>query len=411
LLQTGELWIFAAADASTEAATSALGRKMCRLARHIALASLLTITNAHETTKHLERLDAWLTNASAPPPTHWRVRSLDDFDNRTDHVLSHSGQKDVWLSQLRDGRRVVVKALRQKGAFEFGDRASDIAYFELLFLEGLRGEPGIPELFGAYETPTHVVWAMSNGGGRVATGTGTLSHSGKKHPITYSKVYDARARDAPLDLARAWLRCFRSFGERGGFVLTDFKPEQFTLDANGDIYLVDGPAPNSGPIAALARRHFQGEEWHSKQAYQLERARIYVEGIGMERPDEPDLEPGAARPCPSDDADAGAAVCALRTHHVHNGCVCRGCNERSPKCGERWLSGPEVSDCVDGTCAPFDWRVHVYDVAAREWILPRIIAVAEDRAAAARLERLLPRMMSEDPRVRPSFSALLRELG
>ena len=32
-------------------------------------------------------------------------------------------------------------------------------------------------------------------------------------------------------------------------------------------------------------------------------------------------------------------------------------------------------------------------------------------AAAARLERLLPRMMSEDPRVRPSFSALLRELG
>ena len=75
------------------------------------------------------------------------------------------------------------------------------------------------------------------------------------------------------------------------------------------------------------------------------------------------------------------------------------------------LSGPEVSDCVDGACAPFDWRVHVYDAAAREWILPHIIAVAEDRAAAARLERLLPRMMSEDPRVRPSFSALLRELG
>ena len=387
---------------------------MCRLGRHIALASLLTITNAHEAIKHLERLDAWLTNASAPP-THWRVRSPDDLDNRTDHELEHGGLKHVLLSQLRDGRRVVVKAVRflrrQKGPFEFGDRASDIAYFELLFLEGLRGEPGIPELFGAYETPTHVVWAMSNGGGRVATGTGTLSHSGKKHPITYSKLYDARARDAPLDLARAWLRCFRSFGERGGFVLTDFKPEQFTLDANGDIYLVDGPAPNSGPIAALARRHFQGEEWHSKQAYQLKDARIYVEGIGMERPDEPDLEPGVARPCPSDDTDAGAAVCALRTHVVHNGCSRHLLDEGSPKCGERWRSGPEVSDCVDGACAPFDWRVHVHDVAAREWILPHIIAVAEDRAAAARLERLLPRMMSEDPRVRPSFSALLRELG
>ena len=109
------------------------------ICRHIALASLLTITDSLETTKHLERLDAWLTNASAPP-THWRVRSPDDLDNRTDHVLSHSGQKDVWLSQLRDGRRVVVKALRQEGAFKLGDRASDVAYFELLFLEGLRGE-------------------------------------------------------------------------------------------------------------------------------------------------------------------------------------------------------------------------------------------------------------------------------
>ena len=380
---------------------------MCRLARHIALASLLTITNAaFQTFKRLERLDAWLTNASAPP-THWRVRSPDDLDNRTDHVLSHGGLKDVWLSQLRDGRRVVVKALRQEGAFKFGDRASDVAYFELLFLEGLRGEPGIPELFGAYETPTHVVWATSNGGGRVATGTNS---DPEKRDLEYSEVYDARARVAPLDLARAWLRCFRSFGERGGFVLTDFKPNQFTLDAAGDVYLVDGPAPNSGPIAALARRHFTKKGWHHKQANKLKEARIYVEGIGEKRPKSTELEPGAARPCPSDDADKGAGVCAARTGRAHNGCGNNVIRKNLSKCGGL-LSGPEVSDCVDGACAPFDWRVHVYDAAAREWILPHIIAVAEDRAAAARLERLLPRMMSEDPRVRPSFSALLRELG
>ena len=379
---------------------------MSRLA--LALASLLTITDSLETTKHLERLDAWLTNASAPPPTHWRVRSPDDLDNRTDHVLEHGGLKRVWLSQLRDGRRVVVKAVRrQKGPFEFGDRASDIAYFELLFLEGLRGEPGIPELFGAYKTPTHVMWVTSNGGGRVATGGGFKV---KKSGIKYSEVYDARARSAPLDLARAWLRCFRSFGERGGFVSTDFKPEQFTLDANGDIYLVDGPAPNSGPIAAHARRYFTKETWHPEQANKLKEARIYVEGIGEKRPKKTELQPGAARPCPSDDADKGAGVCALRTGRAHNGCSNNIIRMNLSKCGGL-LSGPEVSDCVDGACAPFDWRVHVYDAAAREWILPHIIAVAEDRAAAARLERLLPRMMSEDPRVRPSFSALLRELG
>ncbi|KAH8093596.1 hypothetical protein JL720_4740 [Aureococcus anophagefferens] len=353
---------------------------MCRLARHIALASLLTITDAaFQTFKRLERLDAWLTNASAPP-THWRVRSPDDLDNRTDHVLEHGGLKDVWLSQLRDGRRV-----------------------------GLRGEPGIPELFGAYETPTHVVWATSNGGGRVATGTNT---DPEKRDLEYSEVYDA-ARGAPLDLARAWLRCFRSFGERGGFVLTDFKPNQFTLDAAGDVYLVDGPAPNSGPIARLARRHFQARGYHpkhswwhkansTKQAHKLKEARIYVEGIGMERPDKPDLEP-APRPCPSDDADAGAGVCARRTHPYHNGCRTRS---NMPKCGERWLSGPEVTDCVDGACAPFDWRVHVFDAAAREWILPHIIAVAEDRAAAGSAAPAADD--GEDQRRRPSFSALLR---
>ena len=120
---------------------------MCRLARHIALASLLTITDAaFQTLKRLERLDAWLTNASAPP-THWRVRSPDDLDNRTDHVLSHGGLKDVWLSQLRDGRRVVVKALRQEGAFKLGDRASDVAHTTCVgvsYAPNSSGMPGSP---------------------------------------------------------------------------------------------------------------------------------------------------------------------------------------------------------------------------------------------------------------------------
>ena len=91
----------------------------------------------------------------------------------------------------------------------------------LLYLEWLRGEPGIPWLWGGWTTPSRVVWIVSHGGDRVGTGKALSTH--RAH---FSPAYERRARERPLDLARAWLRCFRSFAEWGGFVLTDFKPEQ-----------------------------------------------------------------------------------------------------------------------------------------------------------------------------------------
>lgn len=135
---------------------------------------------------------------------------------------------------------VVVKALRHGGAFEFGDRDSDIAYFELLYLESLRGEPGVPRLYGGWRTPTSVVWVTSYGGDTVAShlrceGGRELSRRGycgardktdEDRPAIAGAAYARRAAEAPLELARSWLRCFRSFGEVGGFVLTDFKPDQ-----------------------------------------------------------------------------------------------------------------------------------------------------------------------------------------
>ena len=39
----------------------------------------------------------------------------------------------------------------------------------------------------------------------------------------------------------ALLRCFRSWAS-AGFLLDDFKAQQFTLDEKGDVYLVDGPS-------------------------------------------------------------------------------------------------------------------------------------------------------------------------
>ncbi|KAH8099026.1 hypothetical protein JL720_2000 [Aureococcus anophagefferens] len=269
---------------------------------------------------------------------------------------------------------VVVKALRKAGLFAFGHRESDIAYFELLYLEFLRGEAGIPVLYGGWTTPSHVVWVTSNGGRPVAQGRGT-----RRVPAMFPAQYNQLARDAPLALAKAWFKCFRSFGERGGFVLTDFKPEQFTFDDRGHICLVDGPAPNSGPSPTSRGATSQN----------------------------PDLEPGKPWSC----EDNTAAMCGRRTYKYHHcpvgksGGYCQDQDDGGP------LSAPELTECRNGTCAAFDWRVHVYDVAAKSWLLPRIIRMAADRDAAKKLKALAATMTAADPRDRPTFDALLRRLA
>ncbi|KAH8082976.1 hypothetical protein JL720_8486 [Aureococcus anophagefferens] len=209
----------------------------------MALVVAATAAAAASPLERLARVDAWLADGASPPPRHWAVRGPGDVAAAST-FLAGKGQKEVRASRLADGgAKVVVKALKRGGAFRFWP------YLELIYLEFLRGEPGVPELLGGWATATSVVWVVRDAGRAVATGTGS-----SRSPAVFAAAYDARARTDPLGLAAAWLRCFRSFAERGGFVLTDFKADQFTLDARGDVYLVDGPAPNVGPAAAFARR-------------------------------------------------------------------------------------------------------------------------------------------------------------
>ena len=132
-----------------------------------------------ERLERLERLDAWLaSNVSAAPPAHWAVTAPSDVRAGSGFVLE-SGQKQVVASQLTgaSGAQVIVKALRKAaGPFAFGDRASDIAYFELVYLEYLRGAPGVPLLHGGWETRSHVFWVTSHDGLPIATGKGTHAH-------------------------------------------------------------------------------------------------------------------------------------------------------------------------------------------------------------------------------------------
>ena len=86
--------------------------------------------------------------------------------------------------------------------------------FEILYLEVLRGAPGVPELHGGWRTAHGLVWVVQHAGEIIGQGkdrAGRLS--------TLSDAYAAACRDRPLHIARAWFRCFQSIVE-GGFVLT-----------------------------------------------------------------------------------------------------------------------------------------------------------------------------------------------
>ena len=349
----------------------------------------------------LEQIDAWLAGGAAPDA--WRVRGPRDLAGEG-VPLAKSIQKEVNASSIvreRDGRRVpvVVKALRKARQFAFGHRDSDIAYFELLWLEYLRGEPGVPALYGGWMTSEHLVWVVSHGGPLIGTIRDPRVNHNRKKPPSMLSAYDEMAREDPLHLARSWLRCFRSFAERGGFVLTDFKVDQFTL-GDGEIYLVDGPAPNSGPVAAFARRHFTSGAPDN----------ILTKDNRDAKPKHIDLEPGAAASCGED--RKRSATCGKRTYDYHRCDSDAACKDGVTLLGiPNSRSAPELTRCRDDKCEAFDWRVHVFDVARRAWILPRIIALAKDKRARKTLANVADRMAAARPEDRPTFDALLRELA
>mmetsp|Transcript_15947 Transcript_15947/g.47571 ORF Transcript_15947/g.47571 Transcript_15947/m.47571 type:complete len:107 (+) Transcript_15947:438-758(+) len=86
----------------------------------------------------------------------------------------------------------------------------------------------------------------------------------------------------------------------------------------------------------------------------------------------------------------------------------------STRAEEAHLEASSLLDARRGIiarCRYFDGRVHVYDAAARPFVLPRIIELAEDRREAKVLQLLLRRMLAPDPDDRPTYSELLQILG
>ena len=177
----------------------------------------------------------WRVRPGVPATSMWWVPPRAFADSR--RIAGH-WQKEVNASAFAyrgETYDVVVKALNEGHTRHGQDLRSRAAVlFEILYLEVLRGAPGVPELYGGWRTEHGLVWVVQHAGAIIGQGkdrAGRLS--------VLSDAYAAACRDRPLQIARAWFRCFQSIVE-GGFVLTDFKIDQFTFDGDSlcDIVLV-----------------------------------------------------------------------------------------------------------------------------------------------------------------------------
>ena len=333
---------------------------------------------AYVTAEHNELLlaraatiDVFFKNATAP--NTWTVRSREDIDGP--HTDIYNKSKHVYRAHVQ-GKRVVVKS----GGWSGSSSENSVLYFEMVYMEALRGEPGIPDLLGAwFEEDRNLTYVVRDCGETIGKG---IIGKGSSMSLAYAR----RAADAPLQLARSLLMCFRSWAS-AGFLLDDFRVSQFTLNGAGEIYLVDGPkALANAPLGIFAAACTSGQP-----------------GRGVL------LVNNTARACERDSDCPRSGY----KHSCHQRQVCgkHGCHKhRACEVGAR--GAPEaLGKCrADGACLLLSEKTHVYDVANRPWLLPYIAERARG-AANDLLLAVIRRASAKNPDDRPSFAELVNFIG
>ena len=329
----------------------------------------------------MARLEAaekwWLGRGAVAPPPWWMATAAGDLDGNTT-VLAHGNVKTARRGSL-GGAPVVVKAARGGK-----HRRYDEPYTELLYLEFCRGLPGVPALRGGwFDANRDAVYVVDDAG---AT-------------IDGSEAYADRARKAPLDLARAWLRLGESFAQIGGYILVDFKPSQFSLDeGTGAVSLVDGPRPSAGPAFdyMLGRDGF----WSPHGLARPKNVSCTYNSVC--RTTTP-LHCCCGSPTPGPRHRAACGRSGARNGTRAGSGANRGAPEALGACTGGGGGG------APGTCAPLTYKTHVFDFANRNWILG-VVADAASGAEAVALGQLRERMSAADPDDRPTFTEALAAL-
>ena len=193
---------------------------------------------------------AWLRGETVSAPSWWTVRSERDLTSESvgagaGYDLGSAKTLKTSTIEADNGMilRVVVKTPVR------GARGAEAAK-EAAYLEALRGEAGVPELYGGWLRDGRPSFVVADCGPAIGTGAGT-----EASPAALSESYREVARRKPLKLARSWLALGHAFAELGGYAAEDLAPREFSLKDEA-VFLVDGPRPVAGPPGASARTVF-----------------------------------------------------------------------------------------------------------------------------------------------------------
>ena len=118
--------------------------------------------------------------------------------------IGHASKAKVVYRARVDGRPVIVKQNRKSG-----DGGGTTLYMELVYLESLRGRPGVPELLGAWWEASRLTYATVDGGEPIS-GIDDVPPS-----RTGARRFATWAQKRPLQLARSLLACFWSWASAG----------------------------------------------------------------------------------------------------------------------------------------------------------------------------------------------------
>ena len=312
--------------------------------------------------RRAKAIDDWFaapTNRTTP--VAWTVRRKSDV--QLGEKIS-SKAKTVYRGSMR-GAPVIVKGKGRHAAL--GDYGGDVLWEEMIYLEALRGEPGIVPLHGAWFSADarHVSFVVGDCGP-------PIGKTSRDKPPLMSRAFDKRARKRPLELAKAILACFGAWASRG-YILDDFRAQQFAMDSDGTICMVDGPKPlTESPLGKAALRR-----WPS----------VHIRMLN-----------NTARACHKD-TDCPA---------LKENLSCRGEPGVHYWCETGAVGAPEShGTCLDGACLLLSEKTHVFDVANRPWLFPFI----HDRATSGPERELLGELMrlanQRRPEDRPSFAELV----
>ena len=179
---------------------------------------------AHEIRFHLGHASAmatarWLAAApTRPPPAHWNITHAAQICDYEYPELGKGMEKRVYKARTLAGKQPVIVKIT-KNEFNNSDMYSPypgLTYRndwanELMYLEYLRGQPGVPHLLGGWRNESSAAIVLHDAGARSIHKAGNTSDE-----------YVALARSRPIALARAILECFRTFSEWGGFMSLDW---------------------------------------------------------------------------------------------------------------------------------------------------------------------------------------------